>query len=415
VRLRRKQPGCPELDLERWNSRLYLIGLGASVIGDSAMSLVAGIWVKSLTGSNRAAALVAVCVYAPSLLAPLAGLVADRVRRRRLLVGVNLVAAAWIVQLLFVHSSAQAWLIFSAMLGYGTAAVLTDPAENALFAAMLSAPARRRINGKRLALQESGKLVAPLAGAALFAAFGGGSVAALDAATFLVAAAAIWRLRVPDPRPQRSDQRWRAELTAGVRHIRAVAPLRRIVLAGSVAMAVSGVAVAAQYGLVDALHRPPAFLGVLTGALGAGSIIGGLTSGRVIGLIGETGLAVAGLADGVLGNVLRATGWLPTALAGSFVMGFALPWTVVAVITLSQRLTPDALQGRVAAAVGLALFAPQPLALTVGAATIDALGYRGVLAVAAGSNLVVGWWLFSRRQALAARTDSPARDHSPAQ
>src|ERR1017187_3291575 len=68
---------------ERRNGRLYLTGLAVSVIGDNAMSLAAGIWVKSLTGSSSAAALVSVCVYAPSLAAPLAGVVADRVRRRR--------------------------------------------------------------------------------------------------------------------------------------------------------------------------------------------------------------------------------------------------------------------------------------------------------------------------------------------
>ena len=67
---------------ERRNGRLYLTGLAVSVIGDNAMSLAAGIWVKSLTGSSSEAALVSVCVYAPSLAGPLAGVVADRARTR---------------------------------------------------------------------------------------------------------------------------------------------------------------------------------------------------------------------------------------------------------------------------------------------------------------------------------------------
>ena len=57
---------------ERRNARLYLTGLAMSVIGNNAMSLAAGIWVKSLTGSSSAAALVSECVYAPSLAGPLA-------------------------------------------------------------------------------------------------------------------------------------------------------------------------------------------------------------------------------------------------------------------------------------------------------------------------------------------------------
>ncbi len=62
------------------------------------MSLAAGIWVKSLTGSSSEAALVSVCVYAPSLAGPLAGVVADRVRRRRFLVCLNLVSAALVLR-----------------------------------------------------------------------------------------------------------------------------------------------------------------------------------------------------------------------------------------------------------------------------------------------------------------------------
>ena len=85
--------------MERRNGRLYLAGLAVSVIGDNAMSLAAGIWVKSLTGSSSEAALVSVCVYAPSLAGPLAGVVADRVRRRRFLMWLNLVSAALVLPL----------------------------------------------------------------------------------------------------------------------------------------------------------------------------------------------------------------------------------------------------------------------------------------------------------------------------
>ena len=60
--------------VERRNGRLYLIGLAASLVGNSAMTLVAGIWVKSLTGSSGQAGLVSALTYAPTLAAPVAGL-----------------------------------------------------------------------------------------------------------------------------------------------------------------------------------------------------------------------------------------------------------------------------------------------------------------------------------------------------
>lgn len=236
---------------DRRNARWYLAGLGASVLGDSAMTLTAGIWVKSLTGSNTAAGLVSVGIYAPTVLAPLGGLLADRARRRPVLIAANLVMASVVATLLAVRSADEAWLIFLVMVAYGAANVVIDSAESALFAIMLPTGLRQRINGLRLTLTEGGKLTAPLLGAGLFALLGGGPVAALDAVTFVVAAFATSRLRVTEPRPvcRRSvPTPWHAEVMAGLSHVRASAELHTIVGAGAAAMAISGLTVGAQYG-----------------------------------------------------------------------------------------------------------------------------------------------------------------------
>jgi Na+/melibiose symporter-like transporter len=201
-------------------------------------------------------------------------------------------------------------------------------------------------------------------------------VAAIDAATFAIAVLVLSRLRVSEPPPSASDRHWRAELTAGFTHIMREPVLRAILLAAGLAMIISAVAFATRYSLVDSLQRPPSFLGVLAGALGAGSILAGLASSRMISWLGERRLALVGLLNGVLGNLLLLIGTIPTAILGSLVAGFALPWTVLAVVNLSQRVTPDNLQGRVSAAVTLVLFAPQPLAHVVGAVAVGQLSYR---------------------------------------
>lgn len=374
---------------QRRNARLYLTGLTASMLGDSAMTLVAAIWVKSLTGSNAATALVSAVIYAPALLAPLTGAVADRVRRRPLLLATNMAMAAILPWLLLVDRGERVWLIYAAMLGYGLAMAVTDPAENALFPVLFDEAFRARLNGLRLTIQEGCKLMAPLIGAGMFAALGGGWVAALDAATFCVAAFAITRLRVEEAPPAAREQSWVSELAAGATHLRRVREVRQLVIAAALAMIFSGIAFAAQFALLDALHRDPSFFGVLTTLLGAGSIIAGLSSSRVIKRYGERVLALLGLLDVALSYGLLAVGWLPAALAGAFLRGFALPWIVIATITIAQRLTPLDLQGRVSAAVTVLLFAPQPLAQASGAAIIDHATYRQVDLAVAATGLVL--------------------------
>jgi MFS family permease len=50
---------------------------------------------------------------APALLAPLAGLLVDRVRRRPLLIVANVTGAAVLSPLLLVHTRADVWLIYA--------------------------------------------------------------------------------------------------------------------------------------------------------------------------------------------------------------------------------------------------------------------------------------------------------------
>ena len=123
----------------RRNTRRYLIGLGASLIGNSAMPLVAGIWVKSLTASSSEAGLLSMCIYAPSLASPLAVVLADRVRRRRLLLGLNTFSAVVLLALLAVRGRAGLWIIFVVMTWYGMELTISGPAENGLFVEMLPA------------------------------------------------------------------------------------------------------------------------------------------------------------------------------------------------------------------------------------------------------------------------------------
>jgi MFS family permease len=376
------------------------ISLGWRLLGNSAMSLVAGVWVKALTGSSSEAGLVSACIYAGTMGAPFAGLIADRLPRKRLLLWLNLLSAATMLPLLLVSSRAEVWIVFVVMAAYGIEATLMDPVEDALFAQMFTVEFRRKINGWRLTIQETGRLAAPLLGASLFVVVGGGVVAALDAATFVFAGLVITRLRVDDVVPARTAEPFGPALMAGVRHILNTASIRPIAIATTAVMALSGIGVAAQYSLVHGVGQHPAFLGVFTALLGGGSIVASLTARRIIDRLGERWLAVIGLINFAAGNLLHANHWLPAALVGSAVLGFALPYAFLATLNVAQRETPNQLQGRVSAALLFALFGPQAITQTIGSALITQLTYIEIYAGSAAIGLIIAIWLaFEHRPA----------------
>jgi hypothetical protein len=210
----------------------------------------------------------------------------------------------------------------------------------------------------------------------------------------VLAALAVARLRMidrPPPPPARAG--WRAELVAGAAHIRDDPALARVVAAGAGVMAISALAVAAQYALVAAIGERPAFLGVLSAGLGAGSIVAALSASRVLHRLGERRLALLGLIDFTAGELLRAAGWLPAALLGSVVLGFALPWAYLAVINMSQQRTPLPLQGRVSAAVSLIMFGPQAPLQALGSLLIAVVDYRVIFIGSAVLTGLLALWL----------------------
>ena len=119
------------------DARLLLVGQGLSLFGDRAMYLVLGIWVKTLTGSNTQAGLVFFVLAIPGLIAPAFGLLVDRVRKRPLMITVDLVVALVLGALVFVHDQSDVWIIYAVTFVYGASGYLFTSAQSALLTQML--------------------------------------------------------------------------------------------------------------------------------------------------------------------------------------------------------------------------------------------------------------------------------------
>src|SRR5262249_12620680 len=139
---------------EHQDARRYLTGQALSLLGDSALWLACGIWVKTLTGSNAAAGLTFLFFSVPAVLAPLAGLLAARVQRKRLVVVANIAGVVVLAPLLLVHRHEDVWLIYTVMFFYGLLNITIAPAQSALLAGLLPGELLADANAALRTIQE---------------------------------------------------------------------------------------------------------------------------------------------------------------------------------------------------------------------------------------------------------------------
>jgi MFS family permease len=381
--------------LARGDVRLLLAGQALSMFGDWAMIIVLGIWTKVLTGSNAAAGLVFFTFAIGSLVAPLGGLVVDRLPKRPVMIASHLALAAVMLLLLLVHDRADVWLLYAVTLLYSLGGDIFGAARSAMLKAMLPDEQLGEANGLLQSLREGLRLVAPLAGAGLYAWLGGPAVALVDSASFVLSAATLVALRFVEPPPAVKEHRFLREVSAGLTHIWRTRVLRELTQGLAAALLVIGFSETLVFALTaDGLHRPPSFIGVLMTFQGVGSVVGGLTASMLLRRIGDVRLAGAGLLVFALGDTLFLVPRIAAVLPGIAIAGAGIVWAIVAIATAYQRRSPNHVQGRVSAAANMLFSAPQALSIAVGAALISVLDYRvevvvmGVVVVAAAGYLL---------------------------
>jgi MFS family permease len=379
------------------DARVFLLGWGLSMFGDSAMFLVLGIWAKDLTGSNSAAGLVFFVLVLPQLFSPFAGLFVDRLRKRPLLIAVNGLMGISILLLLFVHDRGDVWLIYVVAALYGLGNTILYSARSAFLTIMLPRELLGEANAIFATIREGLRLVSPLVGAGLYAAFSGGVVALVDAATFAAVVVALLFVRTQEADVEPEDSHFLVEIAGGIRHIWATLPLKQIIFTTGACILFVGLSETLIFAVLEfGLERPTSFLGVLESLQGAGAIAGGVTAARALRRFGDVRLVGIGMVLFAAGDATFASSNVWLVCAGIFVAGFAISWFIVGYATAIQLRTPPRLQGRVASAAGTIIGMPQTIGIALGAGLVAVLDYRALVAVMAVSVASCGMYLLTR-------------------
>jgi MFS family permease len=394
------------------DARVFLAGWTLSQFGDWAMIIVLAIWAKSLTGSNASAGLVFFALAAPSIFSPLAGVVVDRVRRRPLLIVVYCIEAVAMLSLLFVHDRGDVWLLYAMAVFIGCFGTLAASARSALMTTTIPQELLGDGNAIFQSVREGLRLIAPLIGAGIYAAWGGGVVAIIDSLSFAGVVTALLLMKTPEPRFEKVEHKFIDEAMAGARHIIATIPLRQIVFSTGAALFVVGFSETIIFAVIDqGLHRPPSFLGVLSTLQGIGAIAGGLTAARGLRVLGDVRVAGIGMAGFALGELSFVSSSLPLVAAGVIVAGFGVSWLIVGLMTAIQVRTPLRLQGRVSSAADVFISTPQTISIAVGAVLIAVVDYRALVVVESLATALCGLYLLTRPAAVPAESPpAPSRE-----
>jgi MFS family permease len=364
-------------------TRLYA-GLTTSMFGDSVMLLVLSMWVKTITGSNAQAGLTFFFLAIPAFFAPLMGIGIDRVRRKPLLVWGHVVSALMVLPLVLVHGAGQVWIIWIVAACYGVSFIVLPAALNGLLKELMPEEMLVDANASLQTTKESFRLFGPLVGALLFTWLGGWAVALLDAASFVAAAAVISMLTLTEEPPDVEESHLWTQMTAGIRHLVGDRVLKHVLIGFAVCMLVLGFTESAIYALLDAFGKPATYVSVIVSVQGVGAVAGGLSSSAIVKRLGEVATCVVGLlllAGGIL--VMAGTHSFMVVCVTAAVFGAALPMIVVALMTLIQRRTPQAVMGRVSAAIEVAFATPQAVSLALGSLLVVLLSYQQIFVIMA--------------------------------
>lgn len=314
----------------------------------------------------------------------------DRMQRRPLLIAADLGRALLLlaVPIAYLFGLLRIELLYLIAVLATALTVLFDTAYHAYLPSVVQREQLTEGNSKLSASESLSEVLGPPSGGALVQLFGAPLTVLADSCSFVVSALALWRVRSPEPLPERAaSPDLRAEIVEGLRA--AFSDRRLLALLG---LRVTGGLVGGVIGslydlyLIRELGFSPTLIGLTIGVGGAAALVGALFAERIARKIG-LGWTLAGA---VMISSLT-TGLIPLA-AGPAALAFLLVAQLSDVahavygineISLRQAIVPQRMLGRIASAFTLLPTAAAFLGAITTGSLVTAVGVRGALFCAA--------------------------------
>ena len=384
------------------------VGSQVSVL---ALPLVALVVLKA--SALQVAWLSAATTSAFLLIALPAGVLVDRLPRRRLMLWcdlgrVVLLGSLPVAQMAGVLGLAQLYVV--ALLS-SVLTVFFSVAYQSYLPTLIDRSQLMEGNGKLSTSQSAAQIAGPGLGAALVGAVGAAKAMVGDAVSYAVSAVTLVAIRRAEPGLQEfawqgsgvadrdSRPRMWAQIKEGLGFVAREPILRRAAAwSGSANFFVIMVESLGPVFLVRTLHLRPSYVGLMLAAGACGGVVGGLASGLLARKVGSARISWLSMTVFVLPGLL-----IPAAGQGWMSLLFAVGWTSwtfsatvcgVALTSYRQAMCPPELLGRVNAASRWVTWGTLPLGGVVGGALAATAGVRTSLWIATIGGCLSGLWLF---------------------
>jgi MFS family permease len=365
------------------------IGQGTSFLGDAVSMVALVVLVVQVTGTASAVGGALIARLLPTLASPLAGVLADRLDRRLVLVTSDLARAVLVLGLIFATNLATIYVLVFCM---GLARTLFNPTVRAAFPSVVGGADLTRANALVGGTFSVSETAGPALGGLLVATVGVDAAFVLDSATYLISAALL--SFIPLARPQREEEEtgFGEDLRSGFAYLaRSRVPLA-IVLGAFLTVLTINITIPAEIflakGIFDAGN---AGYGLLVGLYGGGMVLGSalmVALGDRVRLLPLYFLGVFAMAMGLVGVGLSPT--FDLALGALAVVGVANGTENVTTDTILQKRVPDVYLGRVFSVRFLGFSVGEILAYAIGGAMVDASGARFTYLLAGTATAAAG-------------------------
>ncbi|NHA66824.1 MFS transporter [Phycicoccus flavus] len=378
--------------------RRIQLALAGSMIGDWAYSTAVVVWAYGAGGAKLIGAWGAIRLVLMAVTSPVAAGLADRLPRKTVLVGADIARAVLVAVatvMLVAGSPTLAILVVATLVSL--VGCLFRPAQMAWLPSLTEEPAElTAANGAASTIESLAFFLGPAIGALLVSVTNVETVFVLNAVTYLWSALLILGIRprrataaeTGDDGEEAGGGMW-SEMAGGFVHIARNRELVMVAVLTSTQTLVAGATIVLGVVFaVDILRTGPEGVGVIDSAFGVGAIVGGFVAITRAARNRIAGDLAVGTALWSLPLLLVVAFPSPaTVFAAVVLLGLGNPLVDVNFATIVQRLTPDAVLGRVFGAFEGLLIGTMALGSAVTPLLISGFGLRWALVVLA---LVVG-------------------------